>query len=186
MNATRFTDHFLIAMPGLEDPHFAQALVYICAHNEQGALGLVVNRPLDLTLGEVLAQLEMPPASDEVAARPVFYGGPVEMERGFVLHHPAGAWESTFVTPTGVALTSSRDILRAIAAGSGPERHLMALGYAGWAAGQLEDEVAANVWLCGEGDVQILFDLPPEARLRAVAEKMGVDLSRLSSQAGHA
>ena len=184
--STHFTDQLLIAMPGLSDPNFAHSVVYLCAHNEQGALGLVVNRPMEVTLGEVLSHLGIPCRDETVAAQPVYFGGPVELERGFVLHYPAGEWEHTFSTPSGLALTTSRDVLRAVAEGRGPERYLVALGYSGWSAGQLEEEVAANVWLCGPGDHRIVFELPPAERLAAAARAIGVDLSRLSSDVGHA
>ncbi len=180
-----FTDHFLIAMPGLGDPHFAQGVVYICAHNDQGALGIIVNRPLEIRLGEVLNHLDLP-APEGVAEQAVFYGGPVEVERGFVLHRPAGAVPHSLVTPAGMALTTSREVLQAIAEGRGPERFLVALGYAGWAPGQLESELADNAWLCGPASEEVVFELPPEARLEAAAAALGVDLSRLSNDVGHA
>lgn len=179
-------NQFLLAMPSLADPHFQRTLTYICDHTEHGAMGIVVNRPMALTVGEILQHLGMEPADETVAQRPVHYGGPVEPERGFVLHAPPGRWEGTMPLTDALALTTSRDILEAIARGEGPEKSLFMLGYSGWGAGQLEDEIANNAWLTGPVDNDVLFELPAEERLTTVATRMGIDLSRLSSDAGHA
>ncbi len=179
------THHFLIAMPGLADPNFVHSVTYICEHSEHGAMGIVINRPLDLSLGEVLQQLGLE-SRPELTAQPVFLGGPVETSRGFVLHSPVGQWGASIAVSEDIAVTTSRDILQALAAGRGPARSLVALGYAGWAAGQLEHEMAANAWLSGPADSRILFDLPPAERWRAAAQSLGVDLSLISSDVGHA
>lgn len=180
------TNHFLIAMPGLTDPNFAHTLTYVCEHNAEGAMGIVVNRPMDISLGEVLKQLELEWPGDEVAGRVVFSGGPVEEQRGFVLHVPVGDWDATFTAGDVVGVTSSKDILEAIGRNVGPERFLVALGYAGWGPGQLEQEISHNAWLSGPADLDILFDTPAEQRLEAAAGLLGVDMNRLSSDVGHA
>ena len=180
------TGHFLIAMPQLADPNFFHTVTFICEHNEEGALGLVVNRPSEMRLGEILEHMGIEGA--EAAARevPVYVGGPVQRERGFVLHEPAGAWASTLRVGERVGITTSRDILEAIARGAGPERYLVALGYAGWGPGQLEQEMADNAWLSGPADMRIVFEVPDEAKWEAAARHLGIDLGRLSGEAGHA
>jgi len=179
-------NHFLLAMPSLEDPNFQRTLSLICDHSEHGAMGLVINRPLALTTGEILGHLELEAVTEAVARQPVHYGGPVEPERGFVLHAPIGGWEGTLHIGDQLGLTTSRDILEAIARGEGPDRFLLTLGYSGWGAGQLEDELAQNAWLTCPAESEILFDLPAEERLTAAAARMGIDLDLLSSEAGHA
>ncbi len=180
------TNHFLIAMPGLEDPNFHRTVTYMCVHNEEGAMGIVINRPMDLSLGEVLQHMDLSVERPEVAQRPMLEGGPVQRERGFVLHSPAGEWESVLEVEGGINIATSRDILAALASGQGPAQAIVALGYAGWAAGQLEDEVLANAWLSGPADHNIIFDLPYDARWEAAARLLGVDVERLSTHAGHA
>lgn len=179
-------NQFLLAMPSLADPHFQRTLTYICDHTEHGAMGVVVNRPMALTVGEILQHLDIAPGDETMAQRPVHYGGPVEPERGFVLHSPPGHWEGSMALTETLALTTSRDILEAIARGEGPEKSLFMLGYSGWGAGQIEDEIANNAWLTGPVDSDVLFELPAEERLDTVATRMGIDLARLSSDAGHA
>lgn len=183
---TDLTNHFLIAMPRLADPNFFHTVTYICEHTAEGALGIVINRPLELTLGEILEHMEIQTADGGIAARPVYMGGPVQRERGFVLHHPTAKWESTLSVTDRIGLTTSRDILAAIARGDGPERALIALGYAGWGAGQLERELADNAWLNGPADDNVLFDSPNDDRWRQAAALLGVDLNLLSGDAGHA
>ncbi len=180
------TDHLLIAMPGMADPGFSRTLTYICEHNDRGALGIVVNRPIDMTLGGLLEQVDIPIASDGLADQPVYYGGPVQQDRGFVLHRPRGAWKSTLAVRDRLWLTTSRDILQALAAGTGPSRVLISLGYAGWGAGQLEQEIGQNAWLTVPAAHDILFDVPPERRLDAAMGELGIDFSRLHDGAGHA
>lgn len=180
------TNHFLIAMPTLVDPNFYQTVTYVCAHNEEGAMGLVINRPMRIELREVLSQMELEPSTPAIGTRPVFEGGPVQPDRGFILHRPSRAWGSTIEISDSVGVSTSRDILEAIARGEGPADSLVALGYAGWGAGQLERELAENAWLSGPADLDIIFTTPPEARWRAAAQLLGVDLASLSHQVGHA
>jgi putative transcriptional regulator len=180
------THHFLIAMPSMADPNFAKSLTYICEHNEQGALGVVVNRPIDMTLRSLFEQIEIPLVDDERARMPVYFGGPVQVDRGFVLHRPAGEWQSTLTIRGDIGLTTSRDILQAVGEGRGPGQLLVSLGYAGWAPGQLEQELTQNSWLTVGADLDLVFDLPPEGRLPAAMQLLGVDLSRLSDEVGHA
>lgn len=178
-------NHFLIAMPGLADPNFYHTVTYICEHDADGAMGIVINRPLDLNLGDILSHMDIN-ATPDTAPLPVFQGGPVQMERGFVLHAPLGEWEATLRVSEQIGVTASQDVLASIAAGNGPLRSLIALGYAGWGAGQLEQEMAANVWLSGPATAEVLFDTPVEKRWEAAAGLLGVDLALLSSEAGHA
>jgi putative transcriptional regulator len=178
-------NHFLIAMPGLHDPLFAHSLAYICEHNEEGAMGIVINRPLDLCWRDVFEQLDLEDAfnGDEL----VLAGGPVHMDRGFILH-PADAhrWESSMNITSDIKLTTSMDIISALARGKGPERSLMALGYAGWGSGQLEHELANNFWLTLQADVDILFDTPFHRKVETAADRLGINMDLLSPDAGHA
>jgi putative transcriptional regulator len=185
-DVTYLTGHLLIAMPSMADPNFVRTVTYICEHTEQGALGIVINRPLQMDLGEVFQQLSLETADAGVARQPVLRGGPVQTERGFVLHEPSRKWDSTVEVTASVHLTTSQDILSALAQGIGPRRALMALGYAGWGAGQLESEMGANAWLSVPASAAILFDTPYEARWAAAAGLLGINLATLSSEAGHA
>jgi putative transcriptional regulator len=180
------THHFLIAMPSMVDPHFARTLTFICEHNEQGALGVVVNRPIDMTLGALFQRLDLQLEIPGLVAAPVYFGGPVQTDRGFVLHTPVGGWSSSLPVRNDVALTTSKDILEAVVAGTGPTKLMLALGYAGWSAGQLEHELAQNAWLTVEAQSAILFDLPPDARLPAAMELLGINFATLQDEAGHA
>lgn len=187
MADTQFlTNHFLIAMPALADPNFFHTVTYICEHDSDGAMGLVINRPLELSLGEILTHMSIDQVSAEAARVPVFQGGPMQTERGFVLHQPLGSWEATLKVSEDIGVTASQDILNAIAEGAGPQRAMIVLGYAGWAAGQLEREMAENAWLSGPANAQILFETPIDKRWEAAAACLGVDLNLLSSDAGHA
>lgn len=179
-------NHFLIAMPTLEDPNFFHTVTYICEHNAEGALGIVINRPTDITLGEMLEQLSITPEPQLNTTVSVYEGGPVQPEHGFLLHTPLGQWSATLPVTEQVALTTSKDILEAIARGAGPQRYLVALGYAGWGPGQLEEEMATNAWLSGPATPEILFDTPAEKRWEAAAALLGVDLRLLSNETGHA
>ncbi|MFC5770921.1 YqgE/AlgH family protein [Thauera sinica] len=181
-----FTHHFLIAMPSMADPHFARTLTYIAEHNEQGALGVIVNRPIDMTLATLFERIDLPLEAEGFAGQPVYFGGPVQTDRGFVLHRPLTEWHSTLRVNDEVGLTSSRDILQAIGTSGEPREVLVTLGYAGWAAGQLEQELADNAWLTVQADMAIIFELPPEERLAAAMQKLGIDFARLSEVAGHA
>lgn len=184
--ANHLTNQFLIAMPNLADSSFARSVTYICEHNSQGAMGIVINQTLDMELGDVLKQLEVSTDDQVIAHRPVFIGGPVLPDRGFILHRPPGNWESTLHVTSSIAVTTSRDILNAIAHGYGPRDSIFALGYAGWSPGQLEDEMSENAWLSVPADEHVLFDLPSEARWRAAAELIGIDPALISGDTGHA
>ncbi len=186
MQHFNLTDHFLIAMPQMDDPNFVRSVTYICAHNEDGAMGIVINRPLDMALGEVLMQMELHADSPTIAARAVYLGGPVHTDRGFVLHRPVQSWNSTIAVTAEVAVSTSRDILEAIARGQGPRDALVALGYAGWGAGQLENEIAQNAWLSGPANLDIVFKTPPELRWQSAAALLGIDLVSISHDVGHA
>ena len=186
MQSFNLTNHFLIAMPQLEDPNFARSVTYICAHNEDGAMGIVVNRALDMTLGDVLSQVDVTAEVATIAERQVYLGGPVHTDRGFVLHRPAQIWQSSISVTPEVAVCTSRDILEAIARGAGPSDTLVALGYAGWGAGQLEAEIAQNAWLSGPADLDIVFKIPAEQRWQRAAALLGVDLHYISHDVGHA
>jgi putative transcriptional regulator len=178
--------HFLIAMPNLQDPNFSRTVTYMCDHNEDGAMGLVVNRPLDLDFAELLEHLKIPDQRSHAGFIPVYQGGPVETGRGFVLHRDLGEWEATMQVTEEVGITLSQDIIRAIAEDKGPKDFLIMLGYAGWGAGQLEMELAQNAWLNGPADTTIIFDTPIEQRWTASASHLGVELKYLSSDVGHA
>ena len=180
------TNQFLIAMPGMDDPNFAQTVTLVCEHSERGALGIVVNRPLEMDLGDVFAQLGLDASQSRVSRQNVLHGGPVQTDRGFVLHSPGPAWESTLPFSEKIHLTTSRDILDALAGGLGPEHAVVALGYAGWDAGQLEDEMARNAWLTAPADDHLLFEVPAEERWQAAGRLLGINLLHLSSDAGHA
>ena len=185
--ATPFlTNQFLIAMPALDDPNFAQTVTLVCEHGPQGALGIVINKALPMSLAEVFAQLDLDASRSRLTLQPVLRGGPVQTDRGFVLHTPQGRWESSLAFSERVHLTTSRDILDALARGEGPAEAVVALGYAGWSAGQLEDEMAANAWLTVPADERVIFGTPLEDRWQAACRLLGVDLLHLSSDAGHA
>jgi putative transcriptional regulator len=186
MAATFLTNQFLIAMPGMEDPNFSQTVTLVCEHSERGALGIVINRPLSMDLGDVFAQLGLDASQSRVTGQHVLHGGPVQTDRGFVLHSPGPSWESTLPVSEKIHLTTSRDILDALAGGRGPERAVVALGYAGWEAGQLEDEMARNAWLTAPADEYLLFEVPAEDRWQAAGRLLGINLLHLSSDAGHA
>lgn len=182
----QLTGQFLIAMPNLADPNFFHTVTYLCEHSPAGAMGLVINRPTELTLAELAAQLDMEITEPELAATPVYHGGPVQTERGFVLHPGQEDWDNTLQVTPHISLTMSQDILEAIAQGVGPEQFLITLGYAGWGEGQLEEEIAANAWLNGPAAPDILFETPAEARWQAAAQHLGIELDLLSSDIGHA
>jgi len=185
MQTINLTSHFLIAMPAMSDPNFSRTLTFVCEHNEHGALGIVVNRPIDVTLASLFRQVEIAAPESPLADEPVFFGGPVQFDHGFVLHRPVGAWKSTL--PVGeIGLTTSRDILEAMSTGEGPREQLVALGYAGWAPGQLEDEIRRNGWLTVRADIDLIFNVPPAARYEAAMQALGVNAANLSEEAGHA
>jgi putative transcriptional regulator len=176
----------LIAMPGMADPNFNETVTFICKHDADGAIGIVVNRPSDMSLGEVCTQLDLGNNLGDDAAQPVMNGGPVHPDRGFVLHLSSEAFDSTFDPEAEVKVTVSQDILKAIARGEGPKPALVALGYAGWGSGQLESEIAANAWLSAPASPAVLFETPIEQRWQAAASLLGVDIRQVTSYAGHA
>ena len=180
------TGHFLIAMPSLNDSFFNQAVTYICEHDENGSFGLIINQETDIQLKQVLKEMKIEGADTRNEDQAIFIGGPVEQGRGFILHRPTGNWSSSLVVKNDVALTTSKDILQAIANNEGPEDCIVTLGYAGWAAGQLEQEMAGNTWLSCPADEQIIFNTPVEERWKAAAKLIGVDLYLLSHDTGHA
>jgi putative transcriptional regulator len=173
-------------MPTLDDPNFSRTVTLICEHTPDGAMGIVINRATDLHLRDVLAQMEIPTTESRHLDMPVHVGGPVQTNRGFLIHEPLGNWDSTLHVTESLGVTASRDVLEALARNEGPDLCLLALGYAGWGAGQLENEIGANSWLHVAADRRILFDLPIDQRWNEAVRKLGVDLGSLSNQAGHA
>ena len=186
MLETDLTGHFLIAMPALKDNNFSHTVTYICEHNENGTLGITINRPSDFNLAEMLEQLSIESKTPATGLRSIFIGGPVHQDRGFVLHTPIGNWESSLHVNESIAVTTSRDILQAIAVGNGPDDCIIALGYSGWAPGQLESEISDNAWLNCPANQQILFHTPVQNIWQEAASLLGVDLTLLSNDAGHA
>jgi len=178
--------HVLVAMPGMDDPRFARAVVLLCQHNEDGAMGLVVNRLSDYRLSEIFAQMQISDVHADFADRPVLAGGPVQTDRGFVLHEGATDWDSTLRITDALAVSTSRDVLERIAAGTGPTQFLLMLGFSGWGPGQLESELADNAWLTVPADNELLFDVPLEMRWQAATSRLGVDPGQLAGYAGHA
>lgn len=181
------TNQFLIAMPNLLDPNFFHSVTYICEHNDKGAMGIVINQPVDLSVGDLVDQIGMKKtANDSLLGQAVYRGGPVETERGFVLHQPLGEWESSLPVADGIGISTSNDIIQAIALGEGPSQYLIALGYAGWGAGQLEQEMVNNAWLSGPSDAQIIFNTQVDKRWEQAAKLLGVDINQMTGDAGHA
>jgi len=179
-------NQLLIAMPGMSDPNFNSTVTLICEHNTEGALGIVINRPLEMQLGGLFEQLAIAEPDTSLASHPVLNGGPVATERGFVLHNPGDEFESSVSVSPEVQLTLSRDVIDAMAEGSGPEKSLVALGYAGWESGQLEAEMLANTWLTVPAESDVIFDVPFADRWRVAANIIGIDISQISPDAGHA
>jgi putative transcriptional regulator len=184
--STHLTNQLLVAMPWFSDPNFEQSVTLICEHSHKGALGIVLNKPLPMKLAEVLAQMRLTPDTEAIGERSVLRGGPVHQDRGFVLHRPGGAWDSTHRISDSIQVTTSRDVLAAIARGEGPADAFIALGYAGWEPGQLEREIKENAWLTLPMDEQLLFELPYEDRWLAAWRRLGVDVGQVSLVPGHA
>ena len=184
------TNQFLIAMPGMVDDRFAGSVVYLCEHNERGALGLVINKPIDITLKNLFEKVELSLDREDFAAQPVYFGGPVQTERGFVLHEKQGeqvaGYSSTMSIPGGLEMTTSKDVLEALSSGAGPKKVLVTLGYSGWGAGQLEDEMSRNGWINVGAERGIIFDTPVEQRYDKALSLLGIDVGMLSQEAGHA
>lgn len=185
MDTINLTHHFLIAMPNMADPNFNRTLTYICDHGEQGAMGVVVNRPIGLDLSTLFEQIGLS-LPERLQKQSVYFGGPVQTERGFVLHTPPQIFSSTLTVNEVVSLTTSKDVLEAVSQGAGPNKFMVSLGYAGWAAGQLEEEIKQNAWLSVGADPNVIFDMAPEQRLPAAMRLLGIDFARLSEEAGHA
>ncbi len=179
------TNQFLIAMPAMGDPNFSQTVALICDHTERGALGLILNKPLPMRLSEIFNQLEIQ-VECPLGEREVLRGGPMQTDRGFVVHRAGGEWDSTLQVSEALHVTTSRDILAAMAKGEGPGEAVVALGYAGWEGGQLESEIRANAWLCAPVDLALIFDLPFESRWQAAGRLLGIDVSRISPISGNA
>ena len=189
------TNHFLIAMPGLDDATFTRSVVYVCEHSERGALGLVINKPSDINLKGLFDKVQLPLGRDDLQQLPVFQGGPVQTDRGFVLHEPLFAeadkpeepvYASTISIPGGLEMTTSKDVLEALSTGNGPRRVLVSLGYSAWGEGQLEAELGDNSWLTVDADLAVIFDTPVEQRYDKALELLGLQMWMLSPQAGHA
>jgi putative transcriptional regulator len=180
------TNQLLIAMPFMSDPNFAQSVALVCDHSARGALGLILNKPLPMRMGEIFEQLEIKLGSGSLRERQVLRGGPMQTDRGFVVHRAGGEWDSTLKVSEALHVTTSRDILAAMARGQGPEEAMVALGYAGWDGGQLEEEIRANAWLSVPVDLGLIFELPFESRWEAAGRLLGVELSRISPIGGNA
>ncbi len=189
------TNHFLIAMPGLQDATFSKSVVYVCEHSERGALGLVINKPSDINLKGLFEKVDLPLMRDDLVNSPVFQGGPVQTERGFVLHEPSFAadnkpsepvYASTMIIPGGLEMTTSKDVLEALSTGSGPRKVLVSLGYSAWGQGQLESELGENSWLTVDADNAVIFDTPVDQRYDKALMLLGLQSWMLSPDAGHA
>lgn len=190
-DSINLTNQFLIAMPGMADDQFSRTVVYLCEHSKNGALGLVINRPTDITLKSLFEKVELTLDRDELAEQPVYFGGPVQTERGFVLHEKTGTEQSPYTSTLAIAkggleMTTSKDVLEALANGAGPRRLMVTLGYSGWSAGQLEEEIGRNGWLTVDADPKVIFDTPVEERYQRALSLLGFDPMMLSQEAGHA
>jgi len=182
-------NHFLIAMPSIQDPVFGGTVVYVCEHNDKGVLGVVINKPTDMTMETLFDRVDLKLAEGlraTVVDEPIMFGGPVQDDRGFVLHSPGGRYSSSLSVTDDVAFTTSIDVLEAVASGGGPARMLVSIGYAGWSPGQLEEEISRNGWLTVGADVRVLFELPIEERYNAAIKLLGIDPLMLATEAGHA
>lgn len=183
---TNLTNHFLVAMPGMADSNFGGSVVFVAEHSAKGALGLVINRPMEIDLQSLFERIDLKLEIAPLRSAPVYFGGPVQTDRGFVLHQPLGTWNSTVTVGDSLGLTSSKDVLEAVAVGAGPSRLLVTLGYAGWGPGQLEDEIARNAWLTVKADPDVIFETPVAQRLNRAFGLLGIDPAFLSASAGHA
>lgn len=180
-------NHFLIAMPTLLDPFFRRTVTYICEHSAEGAMGLIINHPIDINVGDLLSKIDIDTSGDNKAfPNSVYSGGPVQTDRGFVLHSPQHGWNSSLQLSQQIMVTTSKDILEAIASNNSPEKFIITLGYSGWTAGQLEEELAQNSWLTIPADPDLLFDTPANQRWEKAAERLGIDMRQVSSDVGHA
>ena len=191
-DSINFTHHFLIAMPGLEDAMFSKSVIYMCEHSERGALGLVINKPSDINLQKLFEKVELPLHRQDLTQAPVFQGGPVQTERGFVLHESVvmpgneSLYASTMTIPGGLEMTTSKDVLEALSTGYGPRKVFISLGYSSWGKGQLESEISDNSWLTVAADPAVIFDTPVEQRYAKALKLLGLEAWMLSPEAGHA
>ena len=186
LNNTSLANHLLIAMPAMADPNFEHTVVYICEHHTQGTVGLIINRPMEFPIGLVFEQMNIKPTNGAQKDQPIMYGGSIQMERGFVIHKPTGKWRSSLVLGDDVTITTSNDIIRAIAANKGPKDALITLGYVGWSANQLEEEVMNNTWLVCPFKAELLYDVPFIQRWEYAGMIIGVKMNQLTSNIGHA
>ncbi|MFM2588775.1 YqgE/AlgH family protein [Vibrio sp. TBV020] len=184
------TNHFLVAMPGMKDPYFQRSVIYVCEHNADGAMGLMINAPIDITIGKMLEKVDVtsehPMLQTESLEKPVLNGGPVSEDRGFILHQPKDEYESSIKMSDRISVTTSRDILGVLGTEAEPNQYIVALGYSGWEAGQLEIELSENSWLTVEADPNVIFDTPINERWQKAVQMLGIDVSQLSSDIGHA
>ncbi|EGA65250.1 YqgE/AlgH family protein [Vibrio brasiliensis] len=184
------TNHFLVAMPGMKDPYFQRSVIYVCEHNEEGAMGLMINAPIDITIGKMLEKVDVEPIHPKLLTdsleKPVLNGGPVSEDRGFILHQPKDEYESSIKMTDRISVTTSRDILGVLGTEAEPNHYLVALGYSGWEPGQLEIELSENSWLTVEADPNVMFDTPINERWQKAVQMLGIDVSQLSSDIGHA
>jgi putative transcriptional regulator len=185
MSGNYLSNQFIIAMPGLLDPNFHHTVTFLCQHTREGALGIVINRATEMKLGEIFKQMDIRVSSPLAAEAPIYSGGPVQQDRGFVVHTQCGEWDMTMPISDDISLTTSRDVIEAIASGEGPEQYLIALGYAGWGEGQLEKEILSNSWLNTPYAKQILFDTPVSQRWNEAASQIGININQLTTPAGH-
>jgi putative transcriptional regulator len=186
MQETDLTNQFLISMPSLKDPNFEKTVTYICVHSEEGAMGIVINKPLEIGLGEIFVQMDISVDNPDANNKTIYQGGPVQIDHGFILHQSDREWGSSIIVSPDLCVTTSKDILEAMAEGDGPEESLVALGYAGWSAGQLEQELMDNAWLSGPADPDIIFNTTSEECWQSAANHIGIDIEKLSSDVGHA
>jgi putative transcriptional regulator len=190
VNRMNLTNHFLVAMPGMEDPYFKNSVIYICEHSEEGAMGLIINAPIDITVEGMLKQVEIEPMYPQdhthSLKKPVFNGGPVSADRGFILHCPKDHYESSLQMTDDLAVTTSKDILTVLGTAAEPSRYLVALGYSAWEAGQLENELSDNAWLTIEADPEVIFNTPIHEKWSKAVQKLGITPTQLSGFSGHA
>jgi len=184
------TNHFLVAMPGMKDPYFKRSVIYICEHNQDGAMGLMISSPIEITVGKMLEQVDVQPVHPQLKtdnlAMPVLNGGPVSEDRGFILHQPKDHYESSIQMTDHISVTTSKDILGVLGTEAEPNHYLVALGYSGWEPGQLEIELAENSWLTIEADPSVIFETPVKDRWQTAVQMLGIDVAQLSSDIGHA
>ncbi|MDA0149929.1 YqgE/AlgH family protein [Vibrio sp. LaRot3] len=184
------TNHFLVAMPGMKDPYFQRSVIYVCEHNEDGAMGLMINSPIEVTIGKMLEKVDVQPVHPQLRTEklemPVLNGGPVSEDRGFILHQPKDRYESSIQMTEQIMVTTSKDILSVLGTEAEPNQYIVALGYSGWEPGQLETELAENSWLTIEADPDIMFETPVKERWQKAVQMLGIDVAQLSSQIGHA